>query len=457
MNDDPLLGHSLDELQRLDASFVWHPFTQMAEYADPLVIVSAEGNYLLDARGRRYLDGVSSLWCNVHGHRRPEIDEAIRRQLDRVAHTTLLGLSSPPSVELARRLAALTPGDLNHVFYSDSGSTAVEAALKIAYQFHQQKRDAEPGRRRFAALGNAYHGDTLGSVSVGGIDLFHQVYRPLLLDVTRVPAPHCYRCPLGLDSATCRMACADEMDRILDAHAAELAAFIVEPLVQGAAGILVHPPGYLARVRRACDRAGCLMIADEVAVGFGRTGRMFACEHELVVPDLICLAKGITGGYLPLAATVASDRVYDAFLAPRSACRTFYHGHTYTGNALASAAALAGLDIFEHDRVLDQLPAKIAHLVERLGPMAEMPHVGQVRQRGLMVGIELVADKVAKKPYPFEHAVGDKVCAAVRPKGVILRPLGDVVVLMPPLSITHDEIDLLVDAVAEAIREVTET
>ncbi|NLX60229.1 MAG: adenosylmethionine--8-amino-7-oxononanoate transaminase [Phycisphaerae bacterium] len=456
MADDPLLGHSLDDLRRLDAAFVWHPFTQMAEYADPLVIVAGEGNYLIDARGRRYLDGVSSLWCNVHGHRRPEIDAAIGAQLGRVAHTTLLGLSSPPSIELARRLAALTPGDLNHVFYSDSGSTAVEAALKIAYQYHQQKREAEPERRRFAALANAYHGDTLGSVSVGGIDLFHQVYRPLLLDVVRVPSPHCYRCPLGLDRATCGLACADAMDRVLDTHAGELAAVVVEPLVQGAAGILVHPEGYLARVRRACDRVGCLMIADEVAVGFGRTGRMFACEHEQVTPDLMCLAKGITGGYLPLAATVASDGVYEAFLAPRSACRTFYHGHTYTGNALAASAALAGLDIFERERVIEGLAAKIGRLADRLRDVAAMGHVGQVRQRGLMVGIELVAEKTTKEPYAYERAIGDKVCAAVRSKGVILRPLGDVVVLMPPLSMSDDEIDLLVGAAAEAIREVTE-
>jgi len=456
MVDDPLVGHSPDELQRLDVAHVWHPFTQMAEYADPLVIVAGEGNWLIDALGRRYLDGVSSLWCNVFGHRREAIDAAIGAQLGRVAHTTLLGLSSPPSIELARRLAALTPGDLNHVFYSDSGSTAVEAALKIAYQYHQQKREAEPGRRRFAALANAYHGDTLGSVAVGGIDLFHQVYRPLLMDVVRVPSPHCYRCPLGLDRATCGLACADAMDRVLDAHAHELAAFVVEPLVQGAAGMLVHPEGYLSRVRRACDRVGCLMIADEVAVGFGRTGRLFACEHEQVTPDLMCLAKGITGGYLPLAATVATDRVYGAFLGPRSSCRTFYHGHTYTGNALAASAALAVLDIFEREHVIEGLAAKIERLADRLRGVAALRHVGQVRQRGLMVGIELVADKATKEPYPYERAVGDRVCAAVRPKGVILRPLGDVVVLMPPLSISNDEIDLLVGAAAEAIREVTE-
>jgi adenosylmethionine-8-amino-7-oxononanoate aminotransferase len=456
MAADPLYGHSPQRLAALDRDAVWHPFTQMAEYRDPLVIVAGQGNYLVDAAGRRYLDGVSSLWCNVHGHRRAEIDQAIRDQLDRVAHTTLLGLSSPPSIELARRLAALAPGDLNHVFYSDSGSTAVEAALKIAFQYHRQKSRREPDRTVFVALAEAYHGDTLGSVSVGGMELFHETYRPLLFPVERVPAPHCYRCPLGLSRESCRLKCADAMDATLDRLGGRAAAMIVEPLVQGAAGMFVHPEGYLARVRQACDRVGAVMIADEVAVGFGRTGRLFACEHEAVVPDLLCLAKGITGGYLPLAATVAREHVYAAFLGRREELRTFFHGHTYTGNALAAAAALANLDIFEHDRVIDGLAAKIDRLRAALASVAAMTHVGDVRQRGLMVGLELVADRATKQRYPYEMAVGDRVCRAVRPHGLILRPLGDVVVLMPPLSITPDEIDFLVATTAAAIREVTE-
>ena len=455
MAGDPLYGHSIRQLQALDRAAVWHPFTQMAGYADPLVIVRGEGNYLIDAEGRRYLDGVSSLWCNLHGHRRPEIDRAIREQLDRVAHTTLLGLGSPPSIELARRLVALAPGDLGHVFYSDDGSTVVEAALKIACQYHRQKPRAEPRRTRFIAMEHGYHGDTLGSVSVGGIDLFHATYRPLLMDVARVPSPWCYRCPLGLRRDACRLQCADEMDRAVDRVAGEAAAVVIEPLVQGAAGMIVHPEGYLRRVRRACDRAGCLLIADEVAVGFGRTGTMFACEQEQVVPDLLCLAKGLTGGYLPLAATLARRHVYEAFLGTRAEKKTFYHGHTYTGNALAAAAALASLDIFESQRVLEGLPAKIERLGRALAPVARLEHVGDVRQKGLMVGIELVADRASRRPYAFEEAVGDRVCAAVRPRGVILRPLGDVVVLMPPLSITLDEIDLLVGATGEAIQEVT--
>jgi adenosylmethionine---8-amino-7-oxononanoate aminotransferase len=456
MATDPLYGHTPEKLQAIDARAVWHPFTQMAEWDEPLVIVSGERNWLIDADGRRYLDGVSSLWCNVHGHAREEINTAIVEQLNRIAHSTLLGLTSPPPVELARRLVALTPGDLGHVFYGDNGSTAVEAALKIACQYHQQKARPEPARSRFIALEHAYHGDTLGSVSVGGIDLFHQTYRPLLFDVERVPAPHCYRCPLGLGRDACNLACADAMDRVVDRVGAEAAALVIEPLVQGAAGMIVHPEGYLSRVRAACDRVGCLMIADEVAVGFGRTGRMFACEHEQVVPDLLCLAKGITGGYLPMAATLARQKVYEAFLGSWADRKTFYHGHTYTGNALAAAAAVASLDLFESDRVLERLPEKIARLRSALAPVAAMAHVGDVRQRGLMVGIELVADRERREPFDPGEAVGNRVCKCVRRDGLILRPLGDVIVLMPPLSITLEEIDFLVKTTARAIAEVTE-
>ncbi len=450
-----LYGHSPERLQQMDAAAVWHPFTQMAEYADPLVIAAAEGNYLIDTQGRRYLDGVSSLWCNVHGHRRAEIDAAIIAQLNRVAHTTLLGLGSPPAIELAHRLVEIAPGDLGHVFFSDDGSTAVEVALKIAYQYHRQKPQAEQSRRRFASLHNAYHGDTIGSVSVGGIELFHEAYRPLLFESIHLPSPYCYRCPYGLQAEECNLACATEMEQTIARHGQELAAVIVEPLVQGAAGMLMQPPGYLSRLRAACDAAGCLMIADEVATGFGRTGRMFACQHENVVPDLLCLAKGITGGYLPLAATLARDHVYQAFLGSRAELRTFFHGHTYTGNALAAAAGVASLDVFRNDRVLEGLPAKVDQLTDRLKELQTLKHVGQVRQRGLMVGIELVADADTRQAYDYAAAMGDRVCRAIRNHGVILRPLGDVVVLMPPLSITEAEIDHLVAAVSAAIVEAT--
>ena len=414
-----------------DRRYVWHPFTQMRDWSssEPLIIARAEGNELIDTDGRRYLDGVSSLWVNVHGHRRREIDDAIRAQLDRVAHSTLLGLANVPSIELAERLVAIAPAGLSRVFYSDSGSTAVEIALKIAFQY--QKQRGQPAKHKFLALTDAYHGDTVGAVSVGGIDLFHEIFHPLLFHVLRV-AP-------TLEALECALA----------AHAHELAAFIVEPMVQGAAGMLLQPSGFMRAARELCSRHDVLLICDEVATGFGRTGTMFACQQEDITPDLLCLAKGISGGYLPLAATLATEKVYSAFLGDYERKLTFFHGHTYTGNPLACAAGLASLDIFERDRVLEQLPPKIARLRARLAErVSPLPAVAAIRQCGLMIGIEL-------GPYAYEDAIGARVCLELRRRGVILRPLGNVVVMMPPLSITALEVDRLVDATAAAIAAVT--
>ncbi len=418
-----------DALIDADKRYVWHPFTQMREWNDgaPLVIERGEGNYLIDSDGRRYLDGVSSLWVTVHGHGNEEINAAIRAQLDRIAHTTLLGLANAPSIELAERLVAIAPGGLDKVFYSDSGSTAVEIALKIAFQYWRHR--GCPEKRRFVALENAYHGDTLGAVSVGGIDLFHGLFGELLFDVLRVPSG---------DAAALRAMLTERGD--------EVAAVVVEPLVQGAAGMLMQPPGYLREVADLCKASEVLLIADEVATGFGRTGRMFACEHEDVVPDLMCLAKGITGGYLPLAATLATREIYDSFLGGGDELKQFFHGHTYTGNPLACAAALASLDIFEREGTV----ARAAVRGEELGALldariAPKAAVAEVRRRGLMVGIELGSD---------EHGLGARVCAAARPHGVILRPLGNVIVLMPPLSVTKDELELLVGAVDAAMADV---
>jgi adenosylmethionine-8-amino-7-oxononanoate aminotransferase len=415
-----------------DKRYLWHPFTQMRGWTEPLIIARGDGNWLIDTDGRRYLDGVSSLWVNVHGHRRREIDQAVAAQLDKIAHSTLLGLGNVPSIELAEKLVEVAPPGLSRVFYSDSGSTAVEVGLKIAYQYQQHR--GHVGRKRFLALENAYHGDTLGAVSAGGIDLFHQIFQPLLFHVEHIP-PNLE----ALENAFAR-------------HSGELAGFILEPLVQGAAGMLLQPEGFLKAARDLCTRHGVLLICDEVATGFGRTGTLFACEQESVSPDLLCLAKGISGGYLPLAATLATDEIYDAFLGTYGEKKTFFHGHSYTGNPLACAAGLASLEIFRRERVLEQLPAKIERLRERLAEVSRLPHVLEIRQRGLMVGIELAhPDGTA---YAYEDAIGARVCAALRKRGVILRPLGPVVVLMPPLSISDDEIDLLVRTTAEAIVEV---
>ena len=446
-------------LIQADREHVWHPFTQASEWdaEDVLVIEGGEGCWLVDTEGKRYLDGVSSLWVNVHGHRHPAIDAAIKGQLGKLAHSTLLGLGGVPSIELARRLAQLTPGELNRVFFSDSGSTAVEVALKMAFQHTQQRgRPGDEQRKRFLAFTDAYHGDTVGSVSVGGIDLFHGIFRPLLFDALRAPYPHCYRCPLGLEPNGCEWGCTRELERVMETHARELCALVIEPLVQGAAGIITAPDGYLARVQALCRKHGVLLICDEVATGFGRTGAMFACEHERVEPDFLCLAKGLTGGYLPLAATVTTDEIYEGFRGPYASHRTFYHGHSYTGNALACAAALANLDVFANELVLERTAPKIDRLRARLAAkVAPLSHVGDIRQRGMMVGIELVEDARTKEAFASERRVGRQVILEARRRGVIIRPLGDVVVLMPPLAIAPEEIDLLVDVTAASIECVT--
>ncbi len=453
-------------LTALDRAHVWHPFTQMQTWLEPLpgdepvIIDHASGSWIFDTRGRKYLDAVSSLWVNVHGHHRPELDSAIRLQLEKVAHTTLLGLGSPPSIELAYELvqrapkAGLAPGEngLTKVFYSDSGSTSVEVALKMAFQHWKQR--GKPEKRKFVAVAEGYHGDTIGSVSVGGVDLFHEIFRQLLFDCLRIPSPYAYRWPTGpkhcLDSA------ALAAESVIHGRRDEIAALVIEPLVQGAAGMITHPPGYLKRIARACKENGVLLICDEVATGFGRTGTLFACEQEEVVPDFLCLAKGLTAGYLPLAATLTTDAVYESFLGPFESKRTFFHGHSYTGNALACATALASLRIFDEDRTLDHARVMAARLAEGLATVAELQHVGDIRQRGMMIGIELVRDRKTKEEYPYAERMGHKVALAARGHQVMLRPLGNVVVLMPPLSIKPQEVDLLVDGVREAIREATE-
>jgi adenosylmethionine-8-amino-7-oxononanoate aminotransferase len=445
---------STRRLAALDQAHIWHPFTQMQGWMenDPLIIERGEDCELIDTEGRRYLDGVSSLWVNVHGHRHPAIDAAIAEQLGRLAHSTFLGLTHPPAIELAARLAALAPGRLERVFFSENGAAAVEVALKMAYSYWRHRGEERP---TFVRLENAYHGDTIGAVSVGGIDRFHETYRPLLFATASIPSPYCYRCPLGLSHPDCGLACADVLDEVLTREGDAVAAVVIEPLVQGAAGIITAPDGHLRRVADIARRHGVLLVVDEVATGFGRTGKMFACEHEGIEPDLLCLAKGLTGGYLPLSATLATSAVFDAFLARPEEHRTLYHGHSYSGNPLCCAAALANLDVFEAEDTLAALPGKAAALARLLAPLADHPHVGQVRQRGLMVGIELVADRATKDPFPEHLQVGAHVATAARPRGAIIRPLGDVIVLMPPLAMTEEELSRLVAATAAAIDEAT--
>ena len=446
-------------LQEYDRSYVWHPFTQMKEWeADtPLVIERGEGSYLIDSDGNRYLDGVAAIWTNVHGHCRKEINEAIKTQVDRLEHSTMLGLTNDQAVLLAKRLVEITPPGLNKVFYSDNGSTAVEIGVKMAFQFQQLRGGTCAGKTKFIAFTNAYHGDTVGAMSVGGIDIYHEVYSPLLFPTIKAPAPYCYRCRLcaGRDSTSCDMLCLEELERLMAAHAEELAGLVIEPLVQGAGGMIVQPAGFVRKVRELCDKYDILMIADEVAVGFGRTGAMFACEKEGITPDIMALSKGITAGYLPLAATLTTQRVYDAFLGEYRELKTFFHGHTFTGNPIACAAALASLDLFDKEQLLAGLPPKIAYLKERLSALGQLEHVGDIRQEGMIGGIELVADKETREPYPWEERLGVRVCREARKHGLFLRPLGNVIVVFPPLSISLDELKVLMDGIEASIIKIT--
>lgn len=454
-----------DDLRRLDKQYLWHPFTPMSLWidSDPLVIVAGDGMYLIDSDGKRYLDGVSSLWCNVHGHRVPEIDAAVRAQLDRIAHTTMLGLASEPAILLAQRLMQIVPSNLAKVFYSDAGATATEIAFKLAVQYWYNT--GRPEKTEFVALTEAYHGDTTGAMSVGRTEAFHKPYFPLLFKVHYAPTPFVYRPPATLvratpasrsfpDAQSVMHHCLRELEQILTEHHQRIAAIALEPVVQGAAGMIVQPPGYLRGVEALARKYDVLLICDEVATGFGRTGRMFAVEHEGVQPDLMCVAKGISGGYLPLAATFATQRIFDAFLGQPWEGRTFYHGHTYTGNPLACAAALASLDLLQSRNLVDAVQDQSAILARMLDGLRELPHVGDIRQKGLMVGIELVEDRLTRRPFDPRRRTGAEICQRVRRHGVLLRPLGDTIILMPPLAMGLADLRRIIDAVRTELREL---
>jgi adenosylmethionine-8-amino-7-oxononanoate aminotransferase len=437
-----------------DRTHVWHAFTQMAEY-QPFVIERAEGCVIVDLDGNEYLDGVSSLWCNVHGHRHPKIDAAVHAQLDKIAHFTNLGGSNPTTIQLAKRLANLAPG-LPYVFFCSDGASAVEASLKMAFQYWRQRKNPKPEKTCFLALDDAYHGDTIGSVSLGGIEQFRDLFRPLLFETLRVPSPDTYRTPPDVAPENLCQYHLGLLEEVLKNNHQRIAAMVIEPLMQAAAGAVMHPPGYLRGVRELTQKYDVLLIADEVAVGFGRTGKMFACEHEDVTPDLLCIGKGLTGGYLPMSATLAGDEIWQAFLGNYAESKTFFHGHTYGGNPLCAAAALATLDVFEEERTLEKTSPKIVRLGEHLARIARLPHVGNVRQCGTIGAIELVRDASTKEPYPWQERRGYRVCDHALREGVWIRPLGNVIIIMPPLSITLDQLDRIAEAVERGIRAVTE-
>ena len=435
------------QLARWDHAHLWHPFTQMKDWEqeEPVIIERGEGPYLIDTEGRRYLDGTSSIWVNLHGHRHPMLDKALQAQIRKLAHSTLLGLSNPPAIRLAHELVRIAPKGLTRVFYSDDGSTAVEIALKMAVQYWQQRKPRIGPKHLFVNLTGAYHGDTVGAMSVGSIDLYHDRFRPLLFSTLKVEAPRA-RTP-----APYKVPTFESIERLFKRRHKEIAGLIIEPLVQAAAGIIVAPSGSLRGIRDLCTKYNVLLIVDEVATGFGRTGKMFACEHEAVTPDLMAISKGLTGGYMPLAATLTTEEIYRAFLGEYREWKTFFHGHSYTGNPLGCAVALANLEVFRQEQTLKNLQPKIKALRQLLKPLAEHPHVGEIRQCGFMVGIELVKDRATREPYPLEDRIGHRVALEARRRGLLLRPIGNVIILMPPLIITIPDLKRILQTLERSV------
>lgn len=442
---------------RRDLEVLWHPCTQMKDHEQlPVIpIRRGEGVWLEDFDGNRYLDAVSSWWVNVFGHANPRINDRIKAQVDQLEHVILAGFSHQPVIELSERLVALTPAGLDRVFYADNGSSCIEVALKMSY--HYWRNVGQPEKRRFVTLTNSYHGETVAAMSVGDVALFTETYQGLLLDTLKVPSPDCYLRPEGLGWEEHSRQMFAHMERTLAEHHASVAAVIVEPLIQGATGMRMYHPVYLRLLREACDRYGVHLIHDEIAVGFGRTGTMFACEQAGIRPDFLCLSKALTGGYLPLAACLTTDAVYQAFYDDYHTLRAFLHSHSYTGNPLACAAALATLDIFAEDDVIAANKPLARRMAEATAHLVDHPHVGEVRQTGMALAIEMSADKARRTPYPWQERRGLAVYQHALSRGALLRPLGNVVYFLPPYVITPEQIDFLAEVASEGIDLATRT
>jgi adenosylmethionine---8-amino-7-oxononanoate aminotransferase len=419
-----------------DRVCLWHPYTQMRTSPPPLPIVRGEGVYLFTEDGKRLLDGISSWWVNIHGHSHPALNAALAAQAATLEHVVFAGCTHQPAVDLAERLLAVLPNGLARVFYSDNGSTAVEVALKLACQYWRNR--GEPSRRSFVTLHHAYHGDTVGAMSASEESVFTRPFESMLFPVHRAHAPYCYRCPLGLERSTCSIDCLGDLNRILEQQGDTVAGVLVEPMLQGAGGMIVWPAEFLAGIRRSCDRHGVLMIADEVLTGFGRTGLMFACEHAAVVPDIICLSKALTAGYLPLGVTAASEAVYAAFLSD-DRTKTFFHGHSFTANPLACAVAIASLRLFDETPVLESVRRLEGWLRQGLAPLRSLPSVGDIRVLGGVGILELVSDKTTKAAGGYLDNLGPRLTAAFIERDLLLRPLGNVLYFMPPFVITESE------------------
>ncbi|KKB33506.1 adenosylmethionine--8-amino-7-oxononanoate transaminase [Bacillus thermotolerans] len=441
------------ELIEKSKKYLWLPFTQMKDYDEhPFIVDSGKGIKVKDIEGKEYYDGYSSLWLNVHGHRKQELDEAIKKQLDKIAHSTLLGLTNVPATELAEKLVEISPEKLTRVFYSDSGAEAMEIALKMAFQYWSNI--GRPEKQKFIAMQNGYHGDTIGTVSIGSIEMYHQVYGPLMFESFKAPIPNVYHSKSG-DPVQCRDECLDILEKLLIENHQNIAALTIESMVQGAGGMIVMPEGFLSGVRNLCTKYDVLMIVDEVATGFGRTGKMFACEHEGVQPDLMAVGKGITGGYLPIAATLTTEDIYNAFYDDYEKLKTLFHGHSYTGNQLGCAVAIENLRLFESENMVEEVSKKTEDLHLLLEELKSLPHVGDIRQLGFMCGIELVYSKETKVPFPAKKRVGYQATLKMRELGMLTRPLGDVIVFMPPHVSTREDLKAMVTIMKEAIMEVT--
>lgn len=441
------------DLQKRDLKHVWHPCSQMKDYEEfpPIVIKSGKGIYLYDENGKEYIDAVSSWWVNLFGHANERISAALAEQAGRLEHVIFANFTHEPAVLLAEKLVEFTPEGLSKAFFADNGSSAVEIALKMSFQYHKQKN--KPNKTRFLALNNAYHGETLGALSVGGVGLYNEVFQPLLLNTIRAEGPDCFRCPFQEEPGSCDTPCISFIEEKLTDHHEELAAVIIEPLIQAAAGMKMYPPGYLKKLRQLCSRYDVHLIADEVAVGFGRTGTMFACEQAGISPDFMCLSKGLTGGYLPLSVVMTTDEVYDAFYDDYQTMKAFLHSHSYTGNPLACSVALEVLRIFEDERYIGQIQEKAAYMRKRATELfVHQSHVGEYRQTGMVGAIELVMEKATNKPIPAEKRAGYQIYRIALEKGLLLRPLGNVLYFMPPYVISEREIDRMLKIANEAIQ-----
>lgn len=438
-----------------DLKYIWHPCSQMKDYEElkPIVIDHGEGVYLYDKDEQAYIDIVSSWWCNLLGHKNPTITAAIKAQLDRLEHVIFANFTHEPAIMLCEQLAEIVPANLTKFNFSDNGSAAVEAALKMAFQYQYQT--GHPEKTRFMCFTDGYHGETIGALSVGSLDLYAKIYNPMLMDTIRIEAPDCYRCPFGKTRDNCQVECFSQAEKAFEQHGHETCAMIVEPLLQGSAGMRMYPPLYLKKLRQLCDDYNVLLIADEIATGFGRTGKMFAFDHTEVSPDLMCVSKGLTGGYMPMAITITTDKIYDAFYAEYREGKAFMHSHTYSGNPLGCSAALAVLNVLREENILEKAAVRADYLTKALfDTLGQHPNVGEIRHLGLIHAIELVENKQTKKPFDASLRTGYQIYKKALQKGLILRPLGDVLYFNPPLIINEQEIDEAIAICFEAMREI---